>query len=124
MDGLGEAKDGWSEKMPIKINGVDMKDAVIKTEQFEMRILEFTPERFRVSVTNISADPFNFVQRFLQIVYPDRTVNVRANSGIVAVAPRRTVEQTIQMEGRITIQLFDLIQLRYAGKKLADISVE
>lgn len=110
--------------MPIKINGVDMKDAVIKTEQFEMRILEFTPERFRVSVTNISADPFNFVQRFLQIVYPDRTVNVRANSGIVAVAPRRTVEQTIQMEGRITIQLFDLIQLRYAGKKLADISVE
>lgn len=110
--------------MSIKINGVDMKDAVIKTEQFELRILEFTPERFRVSVTGTSDDPFNFVPRFLQIVYPDRTVDVRPETGVIAVRPGRTVEQTIRMEGRITIQLFDVMELRYAGKKLAEISVE
>ena len=31
--------------MAVKVNGKDMKDAVIKTEQFEMRILELTPDR-------------------------------------------------------------------------------
>ncbi len=110
--------------MAIKINGMDIKDAVIKTEQFEMRILEFLPERIRLSITDISGEPFNFVPRFFEVAYPDRTVKVRANTGIVAVGARRTVQQNFQMEERLTIQLFDQMQLRYAGKRIADVSVE
>ena len=30
--------------MAVRINGKDMKDAVIKTDQFEMRFLELLPD--------------------------------------------------------------------------------
>jgi hypothetical protein len=49
---------------------------------------------------------------------------VQPNTGIVAVGFRRTIQQTLPMEQRLTIQLFDWMQLRYADKKLADITVE
>jgi hypothetical protein len=60
----------------------------------------------------------------VEIAYPDRTVKVRPNTGIVTVGARRTVQQTLPMEERLTIQLFDRMELRYAGKKLADITVD
>jgi len=30
--------------MALRVNGKDIKDAIIKTDQFEMRILELTPD--------------------------------------------------------------------------------
>ncbi len=109
--------------MAIRINGKDMKDAVLKSDQFEMRILELLPDHLRVSVKDIKGHPFNFVPRFLELVYPEKTLNAK-DTGIVAVGVGKTVEQVIQFQERIRIEPFFMIDLRYARKKLATITVE
>lgn len=110
--------------MAIKVNGKDMKDAVIKAEQFEMRILELTPDRLKVTVKDIHGEAFNFVPRFIQIVYPEKTINAKPNTGIVVVGPGKTIESTIPFEEKLTIERFITMELRYARKRLAEILVE
>ena len=70
--------------MALRINGKDMKDAVMKTDQFELRILDFVPDRMRINVKESSGHPFNFVPRFLEVVYPDKTIGVK-DTGIVGL---------------------------------------
>ena len=109
--------------MAIRINGKPMKDAIVKSDQFEMRILEFFPDHMRVQVKESTGHPFNFVPRFLQIVYPERVIAVK-DSGIVAVDKGKTIEQVIDFQERVRIEPFLMFELRYARKKLATIEVE
>ena len=109
--------------MAIKVNGKDMKDAVIKTDQYEMRILELTPDRMRVSLTDTYGEAFNFLPRSVSMVYPDKTVTAR-DDGTTSVRPKQTVEVTIQFRERLRLEAFEPFDFRYAGKKLATISVE
>jgi hypothetical protein len=64
--------------MAITVNGKDIKDAVIKTEQFEMKILELLPDHIKVSIKETAGQPFNFVPRFVTLVYPEATVNAKS----------------------------------------------
>jgi hypothetical protein len=109
--------------MAIKVNGVDMKDAVIKTEQFEMRLLELTPERLRASVKGVSGDSFNFVPRFVSMVYPDRTINAK-DTGPMVVRRAATIEPVIEFQQKLVIERFSEMDLHYARRKLASLAVE
>jgi hypothetical protein len=109
--------------MALRVNGKDMKDAVIKTDQFEMRILELIPDHLKVSVKESTGHPFNFVPRFLEMVYPDKTIAAK-DTGIFAVAARQTVESVIEFQERLRIETFLTMELRYARKRLAAIVVE
>jgi hypothetical protein len=109
--------------MAIRINGKDMKDAVIKADQFEMKILEFIPGHMKVSVKESTGHPFNFVPRFIEIVYPDKTIAAR-DSGIHAVGVGKTIEQVVEFQERLRIETFLMMELRYARKRIALISVE
>jgi hypothetical protein len=109
--------------LALRVNGKDMKDAVIKTDQFEMRILELTPDRLKVSVKESAGHPFNFVPRFLEMVYPEKTIAAK-DSGILTVGQGKTVEPVIEFKERLRIEAFLMMELRYARKKLATITVE
>jgi len=109
--------------MAIKVNGKDMKDAVIKTDQFELKILELTPDLMKVSVTDTNREAFNFVPRFVSMVYPDKTVNAR-DSGVVVVPARQTVPVTIQFAEKLRMERFMDFEFRYARRRLATISLE
>src|SRR5262245_4117373 len=109
--------------MAIRINGKDMKDAVLKADQFEMRVFEFIPDHMKVSVKESTGHPFNFVPRFLEVVYPEKTIGAK-DTGIIAVSAGKTVEQIIEFKERLRIETFLMMELRYARKKLATISVE
>ena len=109
--------------MAILVNGKPMKDAVVKGDQFEMKILEFFPDHMRVQVTESTGHPFNFVPRFLQIVYPEKVIAVK-DTGIVAVDKGKTIEQAITFQERVRIEPFLMMEIRYARKKLATITVE
>ena len=109
--------------MALRINGKDMRDAVIKTDQFEMRVLELIPDHMKVSVKGISGHPFNFVPRFLEMVYPEKTISAK-DTGIIAVGAGKSIEQVIGFQQRLRIETFLTMELRYARKKLATITVE
>src|SRR5215467_7693147 len=109
--------------MALRVNGKDMKDAVIKADQFEMRILELIPGQMKVSVKESTGHPFNFVPRFIEMVYPEKTIGAK-DTGIVAVSAGKTIEQVIEFKERLRIETFLMMELRYARKKLATISVE
>ena len=109
--------------MAIRINGKDMKDAILRTDQFEMRVLEFVPERMRMEVKGISGQPFNFVPRFLEIVYPEKSIGVK-DSGIMTVGAGKAVELTVQFLEKLRIEAFLMMDLRYAKRRLGVISVE
>jgi hypothetical protein len=106
----------------LRINGKDMKEAVIRTDQFEMRILELIPDRMRIQVKEV-AGPFNFALRFLEMVYPDKTVPAK-DAGIVPLGAGRTVELTVVFQERLRIEAFLMMDLRYARRRLATISVD
>lgn len=108
--------------MAILFNGKPMKDVVLKTDQFEMRILEFLPDRMRIQVKSVG-QPFNFAPRFLEIAYPEKVIPVK-DAGIVALGAGKTVEQVVQFQERLRIESFLMMDLRYARRKLATISVE
>jgi hypothetical protein len=107
----------------FRVNGKDMKDAVLKTDQFEMRILEIVPAHIKVNVKESSGHPFNFVPRFLEMVYPEKSIGAK-DSGIVALAAGKSVEQIVAFQERLRIEPFLTMDLRYARKKLASIVVE
>ncbi len=109
--------------MSIRVNGKDMKDAVIKTDQFEMRLLEFVPDHMKVSVKDITGHPFNFVPRFIEIVYPERIIAAK-DSGIVAVGAGKMIEPTIEFQQHLQIESFITMDLRYARRKIAALAIE
>ena len=109
--------------MAFRVNGQDMKDAVIKGDQFEMKILELVPDRLKASIKGVSRDAFNFVPRFMSMIYPDKTIDAK-DTGIVTVGSGRTIEVTIEFRERLQIEPFIIMELRYARKKLASIAVE
>ena len=109
--------------MALRINGKDMKDAVLKTDQFDMRILELIPNHMKVSVKEISGHPFNFVPRFLEMVYPEKSIPAK-DTGIIALGAGKTIEQVIEFRERLRIEAFLMMDLRYARRKLATITVE
>jgi hypothetical protein len=109
--------------MALRINGKDMKDAVLKADQFEMRILEFIPDHMKINVKESAGHSFNFVPRFLQIVYPEKVINAK-DTGIVALGVGKSIEQVIEFQERLRIETFLMMDLRYARKKLATIVVE
>lgn len=109
--------------MALRVNGKDMKDAVIKTDQFEMRILELTPDHLKVSVKESAGHPFNFVPRFVEMVYPEKSIAAK-DTGIIAVAAGKTIEQVIEFKERLRIETFLTMELRYARRKIASIVVE
>jgi hypothetical protein len=109
--------------MALRFNGKDMKDAVLKSDQFDMRILEFVPDRMKIQVKESGGHPFNFVPRFLDIAYPDKVIAVK-DAGIVALSAGRSVEQVVTFQERLRIEPFLMMDLRYARRKLATITVE
>ncbi len=109
--------------MAILINGKDMKDAVIKTEQYEMKIVELIPDSMRVSIKGFD-EPFSFVPRFVTITYPDTKVISAKDSGIIVVPTGGTVQTTIQFAEKLRLERMMTFELRYARKKIADISIE
>src|SRR5438876_11250159 len=109
--------------MALRVNGKDIKDAIIKTDQFEMRILELTPDHLKVIVKETSGHPFNFVPRFFEMIYPEKSIAARDN-GIISVGVGKTVELVIEFQEKLRIETFVMMDLRYARKKLASISVE
>jgi hypothetical protein len=109
--------------MALRINGKDMKDAVLKADQFEMRILELIPDRMRIEVKENTGHPFNFVPRFLEIVYAEKTIAAR-DGGIVTLGVGKSIEQVVTFQERLRIETFLMMELRYARKKLATIVVE
>ena len=109
--------------MAITVNGKDMKDAVIKTEQYEMRLLELLPVHLKVSIKETAGQPFNFVPRFVTLVYPEGPLNAK-DTGIIVVGSGKTIEVVIEFEKRIRIETFIRMDLQYARKKLATIAIE
>jgi hypothetical protein len=107
----------------FRINGKDMKDAVLKTDQFEMRILELVPDRMKVQVKETAGHPFNFVPRFLEMVYPEKSIAAK-DAGIVSVGVGKSIEQTVTFLERLRIEPFLMFDLRYARRKLATITVD
>jgi len=110
--------------MAIKVNGKDMKDAVIRTDQYEMRILEFTPDGMKVAVKDIYGESFNFVPRFITIAYPDSKVINAKDSGVTAVPAKQSVEVVIQFSEKLHMERMMSFELRYARKRLAEIIIE
>ena len=109
--------------MAVRINGKDMKDAVLKSDQFEMRILELIPDRMRIQVKESAGHPFNFVPRFLEMAYPEKIIAAK-DSGIISLRAGASVEQVVVFQERLRIEAFLMMELRYARKKLATISVD
>ena len=109
--------------MAIRVNGKDMKDAVVKTDQFEMVILELVPSHLKASVKGTSREAFNFVPRFISMVYPDKTIAAK-DTGIIVVGSRQTIEPVIQFQENLRIEAFLTMELRYSRTKLASIVVE
>ena len=110
--------------MAILVNGKDMKDAVIKTENYEMKLLEFTPDGMKVSIKETYGESFNFVPRFITVVYPDTKVVAARDNGITVVHAKETVQASIQFAEKVRIERMSSFELRYARKKLAEISVD
>ena len=109
--------------MAVRINGKDMKDAVIKADQFEMKILELVPDHLKASIKGISGEAFNFVPRFISMIYPDKAIDAK-DTGIVTVGSGKTIDVIIEFREKLQIEAFITMELRYARKKLARIAVE
>lgn len=109
--------------MAVLVNGKDMKDAVIKTDQYEMKVLDLIPDSMKVSIKG-AGEPFNFVPRFITIIYPDTKVINARDSGIVVVPSKETVQTTIQFSEKLRLEKMMTFELRYARKRLAEISIE
>ena len=110
--------------MSIMVNGKDMSVAVIKTDQFEMRLLELTPDQMKVSVKDTTGHPFSFVPRFMSIVYPDTKVVNGRDSGIATIPAKQAVDVSIQFAQKIHMERLMSFELFYARKRLAEISIE
>jgi hypothetical protein len=109
--------------MAVRVNGKDMKDAVIKTDQFEMRILELIPDHLKVAIKEISGHPFNFVPRFVEMIYPEKSIPAR-DTGIISVGAGKAIETLIEFREKLRIETFVTMELRYARRKLASIAIE
>jgi len=109
--------------MALRINGKDMNDAVIKADQFEMKILELVPDHLKANIKGISREAFNFVPRFMSMVYPEKVIDAR-DKGIITVGPGKTIEPIIEFRERLRIEAFTTMELRYARKKLATTTVQ
>ncbi|OLC38299.1 MAG: hypothetical protein AUG08_03200 [Acidobacteria bacterium 13_1_20CM_2_55_15] len=109
--------------MALRVNGKDIKDAIIKTDQFEMRILELTPDHLKVIVKETSGHPFNFVPRFFEMIYPERSIAAK-DAGIVTVGTGKVVEAVVEFREKLRIETFLTMELRYARKRIAMITVE
>ena len=109
--------------MALRVNGKDMKDAVIKTDQFEMRILELIPDHLKASIKDSSGHPFNFVPRFIEMIYPEKSIGAK-DTGIMTVGAGKTIEPVIEFKEKLRIETFIIMELRYARKKLASITLE
>ena len=109
--------------MALRVNGKDIKEAVIKADQFKMKILELVPDHLKASVKGIAGEAFNFVPRFMSMIYPDKAIDAK-DTGIVTVGSGKTVEITIEFREKLHIETFITMELRYARKKLATIAVE
>jgi len=110
--------------MAILINGKEMKDAVIKTENYEMRVLELTPDLMRLSIKDIYGEAFNFVPRLVTIIYPDTKTITARDAGIIVVPRRETVQATVQFAEKLRLERLMSFEFRYARRKLADVSIE
>jgi hypothetical protein len=109
--------------MAIRINGKEMKDAVIQAGQFEMKILDLVPDHLKASIKGTSKDAFNFVPRFMSMVYPEKAIDAK-DTGIITVGSGKTIEPVIEFRERLRIESFISMELRYARRKLATITVE
>ena len=110
--------------MAIMVNGKDMKVAVIKTDQFEIRLLEMTPDGITIRVNSTTGEAFSFAPRFMSIIYPDtKTVNAR-DTGVTTVPAKQAVEVRIQFAEKIHMERLMSFELHYARKRLAEISIE
>lgn len=106
----------------LRFNGKEMKDAVLKTDQFEIRVLEFTPDHVKLNV-KASGRSFNFIPRLLEVAYPDKTITA-IDSGSTAVPAGGAVDLVIHFQAPLRIEPFLTMELRYSRKKLAEIEVE
>lgn len=112
--------------MPIKINGKDLKDAVIKTDQFEIRISEIAGDTIKMSVKDVYGEAFTFVPRFFRVVYPDKTTIAAKDVATIPVPTSQTIEHALVFQSKLKLDKGTKFRLVYGfgDRKLADISVE
>jgi hypothetical protein len=108
----------------IKVNGLDMNEAVLKLEAFEIRIRELNADGLRVNVTESAGEPVNFAPRFMDVQYPNEAPIPARDTGTVFLNTGQSVDLAIRFQERLRIELFVTFQLRYARRKIADITVE
>ena len=60
--------------MVIKIDGKEIQDAVIRTQQMELRSLEIAQDRIEFEVKDIYGESFNCIPCFFKLAYSDGSV--------------------------------------------------
>ena len=88
-----------------------------------MRVLELTPDHLKVTVKETSGHPFNFVPRFFEMIYPEKSIAAK-DTGIVTVGTDKVVEAVVEFREKLRIETFLTMELRYARKRIAMITVE
>ena len=110
--------------MAIKINGKDMKEAVITTDQYEMRFSDISGDSMKVTVKETYGEGFSFVPRFFKAVYPDKTTIPAKLGDAIPVGSGKTIEHTVVFQGKLRLDKGTSFQLIYGTKKLADVKIE
>jgi hypothetical protein len=57
------------------------------------------------------------------MIYPEKTVAAR-DTGIISVGAGKAIETLIEFQEKLRIETFVTMDLRYARKKIATISIE
>ena len=111
--------------MVIKIDGKEIQDAVIRTQQMELRILEIAQDRIEFEVKDIYGESFNFVPRFFKLAYSDGSViAAKADQETAALLANETLEVTVVFAEALRFEAGMKIQMNYGFSTLAEITVE
>jgi hypothetical protein len=110
--------------MVIKIDGVEISQAVIKTEQMELRVLEVGDDRMTFEVQDVYGESFNFVPRFFRFVYSGGSTVAATDQETRVVQAGETIESTVVFERALRLEARMKIEMRYGMSRLADVTVE
>ena len=111
--------------MVIKIDGKEIQDAVIRTQQMELRVQEISEDRIEFQVKDIYGESFNFVPRFFKLVYGDGSIiAAKADQETLALLANETLEATVVFAEELRFEVGMKIRMSYGLSTLAEITVE
>ena len=108
----------------IKIDGVEISEAVITTQQMELRVLEMDDDSITFEVKDLYGESFNFVPRFFRFVYADGSSIAAKDQETRVVQAEETIQSTVIFETKLRFEAGMRIELRYGMAKLANVTVE